>query len=268
MAALSILIAVLVVAAALGHWTPILVVCVILSLAPQLKALGDEPHTLACLEHLRQRWALLWRRWIELLSDEAKFLKLTLLEFQLDEDHRKVSITTTGDLLWVNRDIGPTDSLRDDFRAHEIHHFGRLHHRPLDKPATQHLSLKISLFNHLCSQARHERQGAYTSPPDTKLVSPAYEFPCRQLFGRRTLPTRISVHDLAITACRLGMEWTIFRPEEGIMSATGNNRVPCSTFEPSLEHSCITQPLTEFSLMSYYHPPSLKQPTSPFPLFR
>ncbi len=62
MAAKSVLIAVGITAAALGHWTPFLLVCVILSLAPQLIVFRDEFHYSAWLADLWAQCALLWRR--------------------------------------------------------------------------------------------------------------------------------------------------------------------------------------------------------------
>ncbi len=42
------------------------------------------------------------------------------------------------------------------------------------------------------------------------------------------------MHDIVSIVRRMGMRWTVFKPGEGVMSATGKNRVLYSTFEPSL----------------------------------
>jgi len=101
MAAKNVLIVVGITAAALGHWTPFLLACVVLSLAPQLIAFREEFHYSAWLADLWAQCALSWRRCVELLSNTAKSPRIILLEFHLDEQQRRIRTTLAENIHWI-----------------------------------------------------------------------------------------------------------------------------------------------------------------------
>jgi len=227
MAAKSVLIAVGITAAALGHWTPFLLVCVVLSLAPQLIAFRDELHYSAWLADLWAQCALSWRRWVGLLSNTAKSPRIILLEFHLDEQQRRIRTTLAANFHWIIGKIGSLGSLAQvpcSGCTYEVNHHGSHQNQPP----------KIFFINDLCQvEAWYEHFGAYTSPRNTKFIAPAQEI-LLELTIRQLFYVNVTVHDIVIIARRMGMRWTVLKPEEGIMSATGKNRLLYSTFEPSL----------------------------------
>jgi hypothetical protein len=237
MAVKSALIAVAITAAVLGHWTPILLICIIFSVAPQLIAFRDEHHVLAWLADLRAQYSLLWRQWVELLSDSAKGPRMILLEFHLDEHQRRHRTTVAENFLWMFRSGDPTGNVNQVLCTrctHEAHHGGGHHNTPLGELASQEIRSKTLFVNDLCqAEAQYKEHGAYTSPPNTKFIGPAFEINY-DLTKPQLAPITVTVHDIASIARRMGMQWTVFRPEEGILSATGKNRVLYSTFEPRL----------------------------------
>jgi len=224
MAAKSVLIAVGITAAALGHWTPFLLVCVVLSLAPQLIAFRDDFHYSAWLTDLWAQYALSWRRCLELLSNTAKSSRLILLEFHLDEQQRRIRTTLAENFHWITGRIGP------------------LGHS------------QIPFMENLCqAEAQYVHFGAYTSPPNTKFIAPAQEI-LHELTIRQLSSVKLTVHDIVIIARLIGMQWTVLKPEEGIMSATGKNRLLYSTFEPSL--GTVLHYITTGDADKHFIPPS------------
>jgi len=236
MAAKNVLISVGITAAALGHWTPILLVGVILSLAPQLIALRDEQHNWTWLADLWAQLSLSWRRWVDLLSDTAKVPSMTLLEFYLDEEQRRVRTTVAENFFWMFRSPRPTDSFNEVLCSRCTYEARRSSDHQNTPPGGLdiHRNPTHALFiNGLCqAEAEYKRLGAYTSPPNTKFIAPAYDPLLGLVKGPITL-TKVTLHDIAIIARRMGLKWTVFRPEEGIISATGKNRILYSTLEPS-----------------------------------
>jgi len=235
MAAKNVLIAVGITAAALGHWTPFLLVCVVLSLVSQLIVFRDEHYNSVWLADLWAQCSLLWRRYVEQLSDTAR--TMILLEFYLDEDQRRVRTTVAENFLWMFRSGDPTGNVNQVLCTRctqEAHHGGSHHNTPLGELASQEICSKTLFVNDLCqAEAQYKELGAYTSPPNTKFIGPAFEINY-DLTKPQLAPIKVTVHDIASIARRMGMQWTVFRPEEGIMSATGKNRVLYSTFEPRL----------------------------------
>ncbi|KAL8825213.1 MAG: hypothetical protein Q9191_004550 [Dirinaria sp. TL-2023a] len=82
------------------------------------------------------------------------------------------------------------------------------------------------------------RQGVYVGPQKTNLLSVAcrlqersWDFMPPELLRPMA---RTTVADIAMMARRLGMEWSSFRPEEGIMSAQGHGHIIYATFVRSL----------------------------------
>ena len=82
------------------------------------------------------------------------------------------------------------------------------------------------------------RQDVYVGPQTTNLLSIAcwlqersWDFMPPKLLRSMA---RTTVADIAMMARRLGMEWSSFRPEEGIMSAQGHGHVIYATFVRSL----------------------------------
>lgn len=237
MAAKSVLIAVGITAAALGHWTPFLLVCVVLSLASQLIAFRDEHHNSVWLADLWAQCSLSWQRWVELFIDKAKGPRMILFEFYLDEQQRRLRTTVAKNFLWMIGSTRPTGSFNQVLCSgctHEANRCGGHQNTSLGGLAFREIPSQTLFVNDLCdAEAQYERLGAYVSPPNTKLIGPAYEIQ-HNLTKPQLTPIEVTVHDIASFVRRLGMQWTVFKPEEGIMSATGKNRVLYSIFQPSL----------------------------------
>lgn len=243
MAAKSVLIAVVITTAVLGHWIPFLLVGVVLNFAPQLTAFPDEHHVLVELADLWAQCSVSLRRWVQLLSNTEKNPRMILLGFYLDEHQRRLRTTGAENFLWMSRDADPTDSVNRILCprcTHEAHR-GRGHHnKPLGELASQEIRSATLFVNDLCqAEAQYKRLGAYTSPLNTKFVSPALEINY-DLTEPQMAPIKVAVHDIVSIVSRMGMQWTVVKPEEGTMSATGKNRVLYSTFKPRLGPSYTT----------------------------
>ena len=227
MAVVSILVAVAITSVFLGHWTPILIVCLIISLAPQLIGLEDRRQALTWLADLRQQCTVPWWRWVELLSARARFRKIVVLEFLIVEHQQRFMPSIADNFRWIDPTAEPDGDLNNDLCRRDC--------RLVEGSAVPDVSSAKLFTLDLCeAEASYKRHEAYTSPPNTRFIAPAYQFPFHLIPDRRLLYTKITVHDLVIIIRRLGLTWTVFKPEEGIVSATGNNRILYSTFEPSL----------------------------------
>lgn len=104
---------------------------------------------------------------------------------------------------------------------------------------------------------------------NVKLLTPAIRFRERSwdfVLPEIVRPLAVSnISDIAAMARRLGMVWTEFRPEEGIMRAEGNGHILSSTFSRStgvtLRYMKIGESFSNHRLSAVSSPASLYVPT-------
>lgn len=208
MAAKSVLVAIVITAAVLGHWIPFFLVGVILSFAPQLIGFPNEHRFLVWLAELQAQYSPLWRRWLEQLTNTEKSPRMILSEFYLDEHQRRLRNAGAENFLWMSRDADPIDSVNQvlcPLCTHEAHH-GRGHHnKTLDELASQEIRPQTLFVNDLCqAEAQYKRLGAYTSTLNTKFIDPMFEINY-DLTKPRLAPIKVTVHDIVSIVRRMGM---------------------------------------------------------------
>lgn len=172
-------------------------------------------------------------RWLQVLFRNSKTPELILSEFNLDERQRRVWNVADAGFEWVI-----THPVSVPNQAHCAYEKAKLptgHYEiPPSATSTDPSSCWSLLMRDLHEvEALHEQLGAYTSSRNITFIGTALK--AQHDLGKTRHPlVKTTVHDMAIIARRLGLGWTVFKPEEGIVSANGKNRVLYSTFEPSL----------------------------------
>ena len=232
----SNLIAVGVAAAVLGHWTPVLLVAMVITIGQQLLNFSDQLDNVAWLAVLWAQFAATCWRWSELLFGMSKIPELVMTDFRFDEQQRRICETAVDGSEWIQDrgDSAGSPKARCTYEAAQDL-TGQRSTSPLGLAFHRTSCWSLLLQDLRQAETQYEQSGSYTSPRNTKFMGPAYktqDIPYTTKLLRPLVKT--TVHDIGIIARRLGMEWTIFKPEEGILSASGKNRVLYSTFEPSI----------------------------------
>ena len=221
--------------AVLGHWTIAIFIGVMLSLSSQLVASLDAPMNVARLFLLSIQDQAPYLRWVPLLLGYSKPPELLLLDFHLDEQHRRISNNSTAVFAWITKSQGPLYGSKKARCTCEAMQQPSEDHGALPDGSAFGENTGWALLIHDLRQAEghYEKFAAYASAPATKLLGPA-------LTAQGTSSTlqspllQISIQDLGTIIRRLGMEWNVFKPDEGIVSATSRNRVLYSTFQPCI----------------------------------
>lgn len=165
---------------------------------------------------------------------KPRHVKLLTADIPMDEQQHRTSESPIESWAWITTSQpsagcqSTTEFVNTSTRQYGRHHDSLLLESPMHKTCW---SLLLDDLHQ--AEAKYEEFGAYTSLDNTKFLRLACKTWKVDSKLQQPLVT-ISVHDLGIIACRLGLEWRVFKPEEGIVSATGSNRVLYSTFEPSL----------------------------------
>ena len=228
MAVKSHLIAIAIASALLGHWTPALVIMIFLSLGPHFDFPLSDPRNY--LAQVVNQNCNAYLEWIPFLFGRSEFRNLFLSDLHLDEQLHLVSVPNDGLCNWIGASKRSEGAHSRAGRSDAVTHQPKGQRNPWPVKFRDASSSSLFLEDLRDAEACYEEFGAYTSSRDTKFYGVAYEIDPQSRLQGPIL--NIAIHDLGIMVGRLGMKWTIFKPEEGIVSAAGKDRVLYSTFNP------------------------------------